>query len=147
MVDIEYNKDLEDEKKAKPNALKISNKNSTFGKQLQERAEAKKWLEESATLSFETKEKRKEASSILISAFWNLINSKELEENKGPNRIKLESNIVSQLIQFGIETNNDLKEEDDGMGSIYLITLCLRSLIKQKERMNQLEYRLSLLEK
>lgn len=146
MVDIEDSEEQQSERQQRPSALKLSNSASIFGKKLQEKKDAKSWFEEHAELDFSTKEKRKESSVVLINAFWNIISSKELEENKGPNRLAVEKSIVDDLISFAIETNVD-ETEKEGMGSIYLISLMMKVLMKQKDRINQLEYQIQKLSK
>jgi hypothetical protein len=128
----------------KSSRLKISNNNSTFNAKTLERAEAKEWFEKESELQFNTLEARKEAAAVVVGSFWSLFRNQELQENKGPNRLKIESSIVKNLLEFAIEANKD-EREVEGQGSIYLITLLLKALLEQKDKINHLEHKVQLL--
>lgn len=128
----------------KVSRLNLSNQASSFNKKSVERSEAKEWFEKASDLRFKTMEERKASAAIVVGSFWNLFRSKELVENKGPNRLKLEKGIVNNLLEFAMEANKDEKE-NEGQGSIYLITLLLKALLEQKERVNQLEHQIEMI--
>ena len=50
------------------------------------------------------------------------------------------------MVQLGIDINNDPNEQE-GMGSMTWITLLLKICLSQKDRINQLEYSVSQMEK
>lgn len=72
--------------------------------------------------------------------FMKFFNSKILPDNIGPIEKSFQQEIMKKLINFAIETNNDPYQEQDGMGSVGMITLLFNSLFKIKNKCNLLEY-------
>ena len=126
--------------------LKIDNKKSDFHKKSVEKADAKEWFNKESELQFNTLEARKEAAGVVVGSFWSLFRNQELQENKGPNRLSLEKSVVKNLLEFAIEANKD-EREVEGQGSIYLITLLLKAMLEQKDKINHLEYEVKRLSK
>jgi hypothetical protein len=78
--------------------------------------------------------------------FSKLLTDKTLPQNKNPFQKELEKEVVTQMVQLGIDINNDPNEQE-GMGSMTWITLLLKICLSQKDRINQLEYSVSQMEK
>lgn len=78
--------------------------------------------------------------------FIKLLEDKTLLENKNTVLLDLEKEIISDLVGLGIDINSD-ENELDGMGSIGLTSLIFKCLMRQRDRINNLEYNLYLLDK
>jgi hypothetical protein len=79
--------------------------------------------------------------------FGKILSDKTLPQNKNPFQKELEKEVVAQMVQWAVDVNNDPNEQYDGMGSMAWITLLLKVAISQRDKINQLEYLVSLLEK
>lgn len=82
----------------------------------------------------------------LSSKFIKVLGDKTLKENKNIFAVELEKEILSQMVNLAVEINND-PYESEGMGSMGWITLLLKICLAQRDRLNKLEYTISLLEK
>jgi len=97
-------------------------------------------------------EDKKQKALELTKQFWNVIRDKTLPENKGPLKKDLEKEISNKLISYAIEINgyvdvtdddgNILGKEPDGMGSVGLIALLMKTVLYQRDVNNLLEKRL-----
>lgn len=82
----------------------------------------------------------------LATQFNKIMADKTLVQNKGPFAKEIEKEVLSNMINLAVEINNDGKEIE-GMGSLTWITLLLKTCLSQRNKINQLEYSLSVLEK
>lgn len=73
--------------------------------------------------------------------FMNMIGDKTLQENKGPLATQVEKEVLSELLQTINDINNDESEEMD-YGTLSLMALFMKSFIKQRNRLNELEFKL-----
>jgi hypothetical protein len=73
--------------------------------------------------------------------YMSLIKNKTLKSNKGPIEQDLETEIVKGLIQIAMDLNND-DSKPEGIGSAGVLTLLLRSVLAQRDIINNLEYEL-----
>lgn len=78
--------------------------------------------------------------------FTKLMLVTKVAENLGPYERSFEKEIVRKLIDYAITVNND-DQEQEGMGSVSLITLLLKTTFKMRDKMNQLSYENHLLER
>jgi len=122
--------------------LKINNEKSMFNKPPEPSAED---IELNAARVFDKYELRKRKCADLGARYLNALNDKTLQENKSPIQKDIEKETLSNLISIGIEINTD-ESENEGMGSIALITLLLNCLLKQRDKINGLSFRLNKLE-
>lgn len=88
----------------------------------------------------------KARASDLSSKFVRVLSDKTLKQNKNIFAVEMERELLSQMINLGIEINND-PHEQEGMGSMGWITLLLKISLAQRDKLNQLEYHISVLEK
>jgi len=65
--------------------------------------------------------------------------NKTLAENKDPNEKEGEDKLLLQYIEFARIVNND-EGEEECLGAMAIITMLLRGLLIQRDRMNELEY-------
>lgn len=82
----------------------------------------------------------------LSKQFLKLISDKTLKQNKSLFDADIEKEVVAQMIKLASDINNDPAEQE-GIGSLSWITILLKVVLSQRNRINDLEYRVSLLEK
>jgi hypothetical protein len=88
----------------------------------------------------------KQKAAELAINFKKLMEDRTLVQNKNIFASELERELLSKMIQLAAEINNDPNEQE-GMGSLGWITLLFKTMFSQRDRINQLEYRLFQLEK
>lgn len=71
---------------------------------------------------------------------------KTLPQNRSLFQQDAEKDLLKQMIELAVDINNDPNEQE-GMGSLSWITLLLRTCFSQRDKINRLEYSMSLLEK
>ncbi len=82
----------------------------------------------------------------LSSEFLRVLNDKTLKQNKSIFAKDLEKEVINKLLQLSIEINNDASEQE-GMGSLAVITLLLKVVLLQRDKINELDYTVSDLNK
>lgn len=128
--------------------VKLDSSRSQFVKKAQTEEEFSKKVD-----SFQSNQVEKnQRAAELAKDFWDLIKSTELTKTKGPILKNREKEIISNLILYGRELNNDPPQNadgsvEDGVGSIAIITLLMKSILHHRDLCNELEYRLSEAEK
>jgi hypothetical protein len=85
------------------------------------------------------------ASKVAVE-FGKLMSDKTLPQNKSIFAQEAEREVLSNMIQLAIEINNDPNEQE-GMGSLGWIALLFKTCLVQRDRGNDVEYRLELVEK
>lgn len=88
----------------------------------------------------------KERAAELALQFKKMVVDKTLEQNKNIFTKEMEREVLSKMIQLAMEINVDPIEKE-GMGSLTWITLLFTTCLSQRDRINKLEYSLSLLDK
>lgn len=88
----------------------------------------------------------KSRTSELALQFKKALDDKTLVQNKNVFAHELEKEILGKMIQLAVEINNDINEPDS-MGSLSWITLLLKTCFNQRDKINNLEYMISNLEK
>jgi hypothetical protein len=66
---------------------------------------------------------------------------KTLPDNKGPAKKDMEKQVIKQLVDLGLQLNND-QNKPEGIGSIGLINLTMQLMLEQRNRINELEHKL-----
>ena len=84
-------------------------------------------------------------ASDLSKKYIGLLKDKTLKQNKTSFVKEIEKEIIADMVQLAIDINNDSSEQE-GMGSLSWITLLLQVNLAQNNRINELEYKLSVLE-
>jgi len=92
------------------------------------------------------KSEYKQRASDLTVQFKKIIEDKTLVQNKNIFSLELEKDVLSKMIQLAIEINNDPNEEE-GMGSLSWIALLFKTIISQRDKINNLEYSISKIER
>lgn len=78
--------------------------------------------------------------------FTRLMADTRLPDNIGPMDKSFENEIVRKLINYAMTVNSD-PQENDGMGSISLVTLLIKTMFKMRNRANEMAYDRHLLER
>jgi hypothetical protein len=71
---------------------------------------------------------------------------KTLPQNRNLFQQEMEKDLLKQMVELAVDINNDPNEKE-GMGSLSWITLLLRTCFSQRDKINRLEYAMSILEK
>lgn len=122
---------------------KLTNQRSMFSKQNVEKESFEQSVDKYVG---ELKDRNKKAFD-LAKQFVEIIKDKTLPENKSIIVNDVERELKNKLLELSIEINNDENEENDGMGSLAIISLLLKVVMMQRDSINLLDYRLSKLEK
>jgi hypothetical protein len=85
-------------------------------------------------------------SAELAIQFLNLINDTTLKANKNIFTKEMEKELLTNLVSLSIDINNDPLEKE-GMGSLALITLLLKTVLMQRDKINELSFNYTQLSK
>jgi hypothetical protein len=85
-------------------------------------------------------------ASDLAFRFKRALDDKTLTQHKNPFQQAAESELLNGLVQLSIDINTD-EHEIEGMGSVGLSALLLKTALIQRNKINELEYKISLQEK
>jgi hypothetical protein len=113
---------------------------------LAERRENKENFEKKATESFENDQNLKNKIFNLSNQFFTFVKDRTLSENKSPIQLDLEKDISRQIVDIGLQLNND-ELMPEGIGSAGCIMLLLRCTLAQRDIINDLGYKIINLEK
>ena len=83
----------------------------------------------------------------LVLQFWTALKDSTLASEKGPVVSSLEKEIPTKLINLAFKLDNNLNDEKYGSGSHSIIFLLIRTIFFLRDKNNELDYKLSLLEK
>lgn len=140
--DEKYSFESKRENTPAPSTLKIDNKRSRYGRQI----EAKQAFDQQAEEAHNKLIGRQGQIFELGKKFIEIMEDKTLTANKGPMQQSMEREILNKLITFAVEVNTDQLEQE-GMGSVGLLILLFRSNLAMRDKYNSLEYKFEQLEK
>lgn len=126
--------------------IKLDNSKSRFASKSGEKKVSAENLYNNVS---EYKENEREIAKIIIElsrTYIGFIKNKTVRENKSPIEDDLEKETVQKLIQISMELNND-DTQPEGIGSLGLINLLFRSVLAQRDIINNLEYKYVQLER
>lgn len=126
----EYNKGT----KLKPKKKKVPN------------IDRQKALDNAAKETTQKLEGHLQEAAELGQKFLKILNDTRLSENKGPIDQSVEKEVARQWQNYILRINND-HNEPEGMGSASALSLVLASLLKLRNRINNIEYEYSILKK
>lgn len=128
--------DKDDDDKKLKTGLKIDNSKSKFS--------PKKYIdiEASARNISKKMEGRKQLAYELGIKFLDILKDRTLSKNKNEMTRSMEKEIVSNLVQFAVDTNND-ESELEGMGSVALCTLLFRANLRMRDVLNDADYKMA----
>ena len=124
--------------------LKISNKGSMVD--ALPKKPSKEAFEQKATEVNDTLNSYGIRASDLALRFKRVLDDKTLTQNKNPFQQAAESELLNGLVQLSIDMNTD-QAEIEWMGSVGLSALLLKTAIIQRDKINELEYKIFLQEK
>lgn len=81
-----------------------------------------------------------ERAADLFVKFSKAAGDKTHPQNRNMFNAEAETEMLQGMIQLAIEINNDPLEDNNGMGSLTLITCLLKTALSQRDRLNELEY-------
>lgn len=122
----------------------VSSQKSIFDNQ--EKKPSKEDLEAKANVVENRINSNKVKGSQLATKFKKIMTERTLLENKSVFEKDAEKELLTDLISFANELNND-PNESEGIGSLALISIILKNLIDTRDRINKLEYNLLFVEK
>lgn len=79
-------------------------------------------------------------------AYKKILEDKTLPKNKNVFSQDVEKELLSNMISLAIEINND-ENEYEGMGSLGWITILFKNALHFRDKCNELEYKISIIEK
>lgn len=85
-------------------------------------------------------------ASELNSQFYKIVADKTLPKNKNLFQQEMERDLMSKMIQLASDINNDA-DEGEGMGTLVILVPLMKTCLNQRDRLNNLEYAFSQLEK
>lgn len=88
---------------------------------------------------------KKRAAELFV-RFQQALKDKTLAQNRNIFNTETEKEMLQSLLTLATEINNDANEQE-GMGSMTLITLLLKTCLAQRDRLNELEFGLTQLQK
>lgn len=88
---------------------------------------------------------KKRAAELFVQ-FQQAMSDKTLPQNRNVLNHETEKEMLQNMIQLADDINNDPNEQE-GMGSLTWITLLFKTCLAQRDRMNEIEYALSMLQK
>jgi hypothetical protein len=147
---VSYNafaEDTDDKELPTNKGLKLSNKNSRFSKsENASKAPSQQEFERDVQeLKARTLEIRNKVES-LTNKYKEILKDRVLPANKSAIQKDLELSLVKELVQLGLQLDND-DSQPEGIGSIGLCNLLLLINLHQRDAINQLGYELSKIRK
>lgn len=122
--------------------IKLDNKKSRFTKQRVSKQDFDKKVEE----THERVRSRLGEMFELGKRYKDLFNDKTITENKTYLLDSKEKEVIGNLVDFALILNEDHAERE-GIGSVSLTTLLLKCMLIMRDRFNDLDYKIHLLER
>ncbi len=120
--------------------LKINNTNSQFSSQKEEKEKFENQIERSQQQVSQESEEARELGMKMIK----ILGDKTLKENKGQIARNLEQSVISSLQELATRINN---KSESSEGSVMLFTIAISGCMRMRDRMNELEYKISQVQK
>lgn len=134
---------------ARRGGVKLDRSKSQFA----QKARSKEDFEQRADAVHSQMVDKNEKAAKLSKDFWDMVRGKILVRNKGPIDKSMEKEVITNLISYARDLNNppfnenDTNPSEEGLGSISIIALLMKTAIHQRDLYNELEFRLSAAEK
>ncbi|MCK9567687.1 hypothetical protein M0R72_01900 [Candidatus Pacearchaeota archaeon] len=113
----------------------------------QEREEYKARFEENADKTVKYHDEKSKKAIDIITRYHKLTEDKTLFRNRGSIATDVEREIRQQIIQLALDMNNDENEEDNGKGSVVVLSVVTKILLMYRDRLNDLEYEIQQLKR
>jgi hypothetical protein len=118
--------------------VKLKNSKSMFANK--PKKPSKEDFEKAASEANNKLNSHNERAMELSLAFKKILEDKTLAENKNVFASEVEMEVIGGLVELGINMNTD-ENETEGMGSIGLITLLLRCMLIQRDKINASDFK------
>ena len=105
-----------------------------------ERAEYQERFSENADKTVQYHNEKENLAVDLVSRYLKLTEDKTLVRNRGSIANDVEREIRQKIIQLALDMNNDETEEDNGKGSVVVLSVVTKVLLTYRDRINDLEY-------
>jgi hypothetical protein len=139
-----FDEEKEIEIEAKTGIKKVSSQKSIF--ESTPKKPSMKDLNEAVQKIEENNIGYKKRAAELSLAFKKMVNDKTLNQNKTVFMQETEQELLVNMIKLASQINNDPNEQE-GIGSLMWVTLLFKTCLSQRDRINNLEYATSKLEK
>jgi len=121
--------------------VKIKTKASVQKEQeAQERDEYKARFDENAENTIKYHDEKSKKAVDIVSRYLKMIEDKTLNRNRGSIANDVEREIRQHIIQLALDMNNDENEEDNGKGSVVVLSVVTKILLMYRDRLNDLEF-------
>jgi hypothetical protein len=121
--------------------VKLKTKDSVKKEQeAKEREEYKARFEQNAEKTIKYHDEKEKVAVEIISKYLKMIEDKTLVRNRGSIANDVEREIRQQIINLALDMNNDETEEDNGKGSIVVLSAVTKILIVYRDRLNNIEF-------
>jgi len=124
--------------------VKLSNKDSMMASM--PKKTSKEEFVQQASAANETLNSYVLRAAALTPKFGKILRDRVLVENKNSLSIDAERELLANLVQLSIDMNSD-PNEIEAAGASAMINMLLHSLLIQRDKINQLDYNIGLLEK
>lgn len=111
-------------------------------KEKKEREEYMRKFDERAEQTVKYHQEQGNRAVEVISRFLKMAEDKTLAQNRGGIAEDVEREIRQQLIQLALDMNNDENEDDNGKGSVVVLSVVSKIILLYRDRLNSLEYEL-----
>jgi len=105
-----------------------------------ERAEYQERFEDNAQKTIKYHQDKGTKAVEVISRYLKMTEDKTLLRNRGSIANDVEREIRQQVLQLALDMNNDENEEDNGKGSVVVLSAVTKILLMYRDRLNDVEY-------
>lgn len=112
-----------------------------------EREEYKERFEDNAQKTIQYHQDKGAKVVDVISRYLKMTQDKTLSRNRGSIANDVEREVRQQVIQLALDMNNDENEENNGMGSVAVLSAVTKIVFMYRDRLNDLEYEIQQLKR
>lgn len=128
--------------------VKIKNKHAEQAELLKkEKEEYKKRFDDQASKTIEYHNEKQKVAVEVLTRFIKAAHDKTLLKNKGSIGVDIDTEIRKDVINLANDLNNDDTEQLNCSGSMAAITAIMKILFDYRDRINELEYKISNMKK
>jgi hypothetical protein len=106
----------------------------------QERKEYEARFEENAEKTIKYHDEKSKKAIDIISRYLKMTEDKTLKRNRGSIANDVEREIRQEIINLALDMNNDENEEDNGKGSVVVLSAVTKILLVYRDRLNDMEF-------
>jgi hypothetical protein len=113
----------------------------------QEREEYKARFEENAERTVKYHDEKSKKAIDIISRYMKMTEDRTLNRNRGSIANDVEREIRQEIIKLAEDMNNDENEENDGKGSVVVLSVVTKILLNYRDRLNDMEFEIQQLKR